>query len=154
MNPLQLERVDYSIGQIQYAVSRKLELHWHSDHIPRTAYCIAYVYSGTAKYICSGRSFTVEKGNVLFLRRGEHTSASNIGSEPWSCISVGFDLSFGDQESKALFDKFSTITIPKVFTDYAFYFSELYRHYSGMRLNSLVKCRNLITDILYIDSAL
>lgn len=58
---------------------------------------IAMILSGSAKYRMHKKSFTVQKGDVVFLRKGTHYNAKVISQEPWEHIVIAF-RTHGDME--------------------------------------------------------
>lgn len=51
---------------------------------------VAMILGGSAKYRMSKKSFTVQKGDVLFFRQGAHYNAKVISQEPWEHIVIAF----------------------------------------------------------------
>jgi hypothetical protein len=53
-------------------------------------YLVAMILDGNAQYRMNRKTFTVQKGDVLFFRKGTHYTAKVISKEPWEHIVVGF----------------------------------------------------------------
>lgn len=51
---------------------------------------IAIILGGSAKYRMNKKTFTVQKGDVLFFRQGTHYNAKVISQEPWEHIVIAF----------------------------------------------------------------
>ena len=51
---------------------------------------VALILGGSAKYRANKKSFTVQKGDVLFFHQGTHYTARVTSSEPWEHIVIAF----------------------------------------------------------------
>ena len=51
---------------------------------------VAIILDGSAKYRMNKKSFTVQKGDVVFFRRGVHYTAKVVSAEQWEHIAIAF----------------------------------------------------------------
>lgn len=53
-------------------------------------YTVAMILDGSAQYQMNKKTFTVQKGDVLFFHKGTHYTAKVISKKPWEHIVVAF----------------------------------------------------------------
>lgn len=150
MNLTHKDPFNFTVGNIEFVVFREPDPRWKMDRLtPRTQYILALARSGRANYETDGGSFPVKKGDVLFFRKGENRAAAASPEDPWSFISVAFDLIPLGKEPPSDIDVIPTVTVPPSYTEYTRLFSDLLEHWNFRDDGDLIKCRSLICELLY-----
>ena len=144
------DSLNFTVGTVLNVSMRKKFKNWSISYTQRHCYVLAFVYSGTAEYKGKDGHFVARKGDILFFRKGEENYGTTLGEELWTCIAISFDLIFMNEESRTFLEQIPHITRPSLFAEYASHFTECYRHRINMEKGSLLKCRSLISDLLYM----
>ena len=149
MNLTHRDPFNFTVGDIKFTVLRDADPLWRMDKTtPRKHHILAIACSGQATYETDEGRFPVKKGDVLFFRKGEARSAYSSLEDPWSFISVAFDLiPLGKDPPEDLFP-IPTLTAAPHHAEYHSLFSELLTHWNLRDEGSLLKCRALICQIL------
>ena len=93
MNLTHRDPFNFTVGNIEFVILREADPRWRMDRLtPKNHYSLALARSGSATYETDLGAFPVKSGDVLFFRKGEDRSAESSSDDPWSFISVVFDL--------------------------------------------------------------
>ena len=149
MNLTHRDPFNYTVGNIEFVVFRDPDPRWKMDRLtPRAHYILALACSGRANYETDDESFPVRKGDVLFFRKGESRSAASSSEDPWSFISVAFDLIPLGKNPAEDIDIIPTVTAVRDLPAYTRLFNELQEHWNLRDDGALLKCRSLICELL------
>ncbi len=144
---------DFVIKDIQHVIKREASSSWnfrditHSQH-----YVLALVINGECLYQFDHKEYNAVEGDIVFFQKNLKHSVQSSSQKPWSFISTTFNVEFkegGEDGIGTVLDGLSNIFKPRDFSQMSALFSELNYIWSGMRPYHLLKCRSLITDILY-----
>lgn len=140
---------DLTVTDIKFVVKREPNKKWilsqrnYSNH-----YTLAIALTGKAFYKGEKNSFTAEKGDILFFKKGEIHSAKSSQENPWSFISVAFDCMSLSQQS--FLQGIPTVNKSLFFENYELLFKELYQTWEARKNGFKLKCRGLICNLLYL----
>lgn len=81
---------DITVTQTEYVFHMKRPRDFTFSKGGQGYHIVAMILSGSAQYRVNKKTFTVQKGDVLFLREGTHYNAKVISKEPWEHIVVAF----------------------------------------------------------------
>lgn len=149
MNLMHRDPFNFTVGNIGFVVFREPDARWKMDRLtPKKQYILAFACSGKARYETDHGIFSVKKGDVLFFEKNENRAAESDREDPWSFISVAFDLIPLDEKTPSNIDVIPMITSTRFFSEYSLLFSELNEHWILRDSGSLLKCRALICELL------
>ena len=77
---------DITVVETEYVYHMKRPLGFTFSKADQDYHIIALILGGSAKYRINKKSFTVQKGDVLFFRKGTHYNAKVVSQEPWEHI--------------------------------------------------------------------
>ena len=146
----QEETLNYTIGNIDFVVKRKTDANWTQSHSPRRSYILAYACSGQAQYTTHQGVYPVSRGNVLFFKKNQEDTATSHAEDPWTFITIAFDLIPLDDKTPLQFDQIPITTKASYYTEYGTLFEEAYKQWTLQEPGSLLKCRSIIADLLYM----
>jgi len=81
---------DITITETEYIFHMKRPRDFTFSKNGQAYHVVAMILSGSAQYRADGKTFTVQKGDVVFLRENTCYSAKVISSELWEHIVVAF----------------------------------------------------------------
>ena len=81
---------DITVVETEYVYHMKRPLGFTFSKGDQDYHIIAVILGGSAKYRINKKSFTVQKGDVLFFRKGTHYTAKVVSQEPWEHIVIAF----------------------------------------------------------------
>lgn len=145
------DNYDFVVTEICYVLDKKPNAEWYlEDYTNNDYHILAFVLSGKSSYLLDGSTYHIKQGDLLFFPRGKIRSASSDKEHPWHFIYVVFKTSFGNATSERWFYE-----IPNVFPDstkiqFATLFRELDHLWTGKKPGFLIKCRSIISEILYL----
>lgn len=149
MNLTHRDRYNFTIGKIKFIVVREANPDWKMDKmIQHDHHILVLARSGSATYETNGVPFSVGAGDVLFFRRGERRAAAASKSDPWSFISVAFELIPLDGSAGEDIDVIPTVSAVRDLPVYATLFEELVACWDLRDDGALLKCRALIAELL------
>jgi AraC-like DNA-binding protein len=135
---------------IDHINDRQPNPHWKIDRtINDTMYVIGYCRDGEALYTYNGKQVEVRKGDMLLFPKGFVRSAASNPDNPWSFISVTFDVLFQNEQSREQFDRLDILIRSPHLYKLSHLFHELNQVWTGKRNGFSVKCRSILMDILY-----
>ena len=82
--------VDFTITDTEFVFHMKRPQGFAFNKGDQDYYLVAMILDGSAQYRMNRKSFTVQKGDVLFFRKGTHYTAKVTSKEPWEHIVIGF----------------------------------------------------------------
>lgn len=137
---------DYIVSGINYVIHRLPSPEWKMENIVYDKeYILVMALEGKAYYNRGDEKITAQKNDILFFPPGVARSAVADMQNPWEFISVNFSIDFTD-ETKKYFDK----TIIKIAgSELRGKFTEIDRCWTGKNPLYKVKCKNLVSEILY-----
>jgi len=140
--------IDFLITKINRVIHRKPSSNWRNETIfYESEYNIVIALEGKAKYIIDSKELTVKKNDILVFPPGIARAGYSDKQNPWEFITINFNLELNGG-GKEFFDKGYLLfenagaSIRSRFLDIAYLWEGKNALYS-------VKCRNLISDILY-----
>lgn len=140
--------LDVNVTTITHIVERLPDPNWKiSQSVTSRYYVLGFALDGEADYVINGKSFLIQKGDLVFITDAVQRSAHSHTANPWHYITISFDLDFYDEDSKKAIlslPHVMTSVPPQVFT----LAQELNRTWTGRGLGYLLKSRSLISDIL------
>ena len=83
---------DITITETEYVYHMKRPQGFTFSKGDQDYYIVAMILGGSAQYRVNKNAFTVQKGDVLFFRKGTHYTAKVISEEPWEHIVVAFRI--------------------------------------------------------------
>lgn len=81
---------DITITEIEYVYHMRRPQGFSFTKGDQDYHIVAMILGGNAKYRMNKKSFTVQKGDVLFFRQGSQYNTKVISSEPWEHIVIAF----------------------------------------------------------------
>lgn len=149
MNLTHKDPFNFTVGHIKFVILREADPRWKMDKIiPRTDYILALARSGCAYYETEDGAFPVKKGDVLFFRKGEKRAAASSQEDPWTFVSVAFDLIPLGKDPAEEIHTIPTVTTPGDLSPYLRTFDKLQECWDLRDDGALLRCRGLICDIL------
>lgn len=149
MNLTHRDRYNFTVGKIKFIVVREANPDWKMDKmIQHGHHILVLARSGHASYETARGSFFVSAGDVLFFRPGETRSAAASKSDPWSFITVAFDLVPLDESAGEDIDVIPTVSAVRDLAAYTALFEELVASWDLRDDGALIKCRALILELL------
>ncbi len=107
-------------------------------------YLVAMILDGSAQYRMNRKTFTVQKGDVLFFRKGTHYTAKVISKEPWEHIVVGFHTDRALDGFPA--EGATTVSHENRFAEL---FRQIYAVWSGCSFGYKLQTKALLHQILF-----
>lgn len=83
---------DITITETEYIFHTKRPQGFTFEKADQDYYLVAMILDGRAQYKMNQKTFTVQKGDVLFFRKGAHYTAKVISKEQWEHIAVAFRI--------------------------------------------------------------
>ena len=149
MNLTHRDPFNFTVGNIEFVILREADPRWRMDRLtPKNHYSLALARSGSATYETDLGAFPVKSGDVLFFRKGEDRSAESSSDDPWSFISVVFDLIPLGKTAEDELAQIPRVTSVRDLSTYTRIFSELQEQWSIRDEGTLLHCRSLICDLL------
>ncbi len=140
---------DFTVGDINFVIHREPNAEWKLTGRKNENYIMVAVISGAALYTDGESSFQVNEGDILFFRRDECHSAVSCRDNPWSFMTVKFDIiPLGDTSSSL--EKIPTVTKSNRFPEYIRLFTKLDAEWNSRSTGSPIKCRSIICNLLYL----
>ena len=141
---------NFTVTNIRFVIHRKSGEKKAVGSVKSDNNLIVFAKSGHCTYKTGGKEYDVQKGDLLFFQKKQAHSAVANDKDPWSYYTVSFDIDCLSEETKQNILKLPLITKTKHFSLYYEKFSELLSIWSTRDTGYLLKCRSLISDILYM----
>lgn len=149
MNLTHHDPYNFTVGNIKFIVVREANPDWKMDRkIQHEHHILVLARSGAANYETDRGAFSVGAGDVLFFRRGESRAAAASHEDPWSFISVAFDLLPLDGKCGEDIDAIPTVSHVRELGAYTRRFEELCERWHLRDEGALLACRALICELL------
>ena len=88
------EDCDFNIENIVNIISIETNSNWILDNLTTDEFWIlSYTLGGEASYQWDGKTYSVQKGDILFFQKGFSRSAKSSPSNPWRFIVAKFGIS-------------------------------------------------------------
>lgn len=140
--------IDFLVTKINRVIHRKPCPTWHNDRLfYEDEYNIVVVLEGKAKYIIDSKEIHVKKNDIVIFPPGVERAGYADKISPWEFITINFNLEL-DNSGKEFFKsdyilfENAGLSIRSRFLDTAYIWEGKNPLYS-------VKCRSLVTDIIY-----
>lgn len=91
-NYMQIQHADtdITITETEFVFHMKRPQGFTFDKGDQDYYLVAMILDGSAQYRMHRKTFTVQKGDILFFPKGTHYTAKVTSKEPWEHIVVAF----------------------------------------------------------------
>ncbi len=143
-----MNNIDFLITKINRVIHRKPNPNWSDDRLfYESEYNIVIVLDGKAKYIINSEEINVKKNDIVIFPPGIVRAGCSDKISPWEFITINFDLDLNCDE-KGFFDK-GYLLFESAGTSTRSRFLDIAYLWEGKSPLYAVKCRNLISDILY-----
>lgn len=141
-----MEKIDFNVTGVNYVVHRPSDPAWRMEKILyEKEYIMVVALDGKAFYTFGDESFAAEKNGVYLFPPGRMRSAYADKENPWEFISVNFSLEM-NEEGKDFFNK----SILKINGEkLRGKFLEIVHSWTGKNTFYRLKCKNLVSEILY-----
>ena len=135
---------DITVTETEFVFHMKRPQHFTFDKGDRDYFLVAMILDGSAQYRVKRRTFTAQKGDVLFFRKGTHYNAKVTSKEPWEHIVVAF-------RTDGEIGNFPTEGVTKVFHSNRFeeLFRQAYTVWSGCGFGYKIQTKAIIHQILF-----
>lgn len=144
---------DFIITDIVYTLERQTNSTWKfTQNNKQNNYIIALPLKGKAVYSINEQIHHVSRGDLLLFPKGQHQRSGYADpDEPWSFISVAFDIGFLGPLGEKQFDRFPVFFHHlNQLHEITELFFELNRIWTRKRPGYLIRCRAIITEIMYL----
>ena len=135
---------DVTITETEYVYHMKRPQGFSFSKGDQDYYIVAIILGGSAQYRMNKNTFTVQKGDILFFRRGTHYTAQVTSKEPWEHIVVAFriDGDIGDFPTEGA-------TRVSHSNRFAELFGQAYSVWSGCGFGYKLQTKAIIHQILF-----
>lgn len=144
------DNLDFHVGDIYFVVDRAPNPNWSVNYAHDRYHIAVFATGGTAHYKVEGRQYRIKKGDLLFFPKHLHHEGISDSLDPWSFISVLFDIRFANEGSEQKIQRLRHIMSATNPFELSALFNELYRTWSLKKLGYLIKCRGILMQILYL----
>ena len=98
---------DITVTETEYVFHMKRPRDFAFSKGEQDYHLVALILSGSAQYRMNRKTFTVQKGDVVFFRKGTHYNAKVISNELWEHIVIAFRTD-GDRQAGGIRIKIDT----------------------------------------------
>ncbi len=136
-----MEIDNLTVTEIDFVISRIKNKNWKIDGLTNKKFNIlAFAVDGNAFYKVNGDELEIERGDILFFRKGQVHSATTVEDNPWSYYSIAFDLN-------------CDVAIPvlsraKSFYRYEKLLQRLYYEWTAKNNSYKIMCRSIMMELL------
>ena len=135
---------DITITETEYVYHMNRPQGFTFSKADQDYHIVALILGGNARYRMNKKSFTVQKGDVLFFRKGTHYTAKVTSSEPWEHIAVAF-------RTNEVLDSFpaegaTRVTHSKRFEEL---FRQIYQIWSQCGFGYKIQTKGILHQILF-----
>ena len=142
---------DLQIGAISFVLHREADPSWSIRNLVNEQYdIIAYALSGSVRYTCGKESHTVKKGQMIFFPKGSPHTAMSDRADPWSFISVAFDIRTQSGQLCQGVNQIPFLHSPPYLAPVDSLMLELDRLWARREMGYMVRCRSILMHLLYI----
>lgn len=151
MNEGFYEYFDFIVTDIRHVIFREPSFSWNFiDIAHHNHYVLALVLTGECLYKFKDIAYKVKKGDLIFFQKNLLHTVESDSKTPWSFISTTFDVEPRGGNSVNILNEFDNIMVAQDFLQLSALFCELNYSWSIKRPYYLLKCRSIITEILYV----
>ncbi|WP_129669402.1 helix-turn-helix transcriptional regulator [Phytoactinopolyspora endophytica] len=142
---------DFTVTDIDYVIQRDPNPSWGitalvNDH----SHILVYAASGIAHYNFEGHErLAVQPGDVLFFPKGTPHTGRADEDEPWSFLSVAFDVTADATGTQKQLSSLHNVYRGAPAKQLSAQFTELYVAWSDKKPGYLIRCRAITMAILY-----
>ena len=142
---------DFSVKSIEFSVMRISEQKWNFPHgCNPDNYILAFAENGCANYVIDNKKYRIEKGAMMFFKKGLiHSAASDINN-PWIFFSCAFDITCFSDKAEYMLANMNPVIYPSQYEKIRETFFELYNIWTKKSDAYMLKCRSLLEDLIYI----
>ncbi len=145
-----METYNFSVKSIEFAVMRRAQSGWKFEtNFNRDNYILAFAENGFANYVIDGKDYLIEKGAMMFFKKGLMHSAVSDTNNPWSFFSIAFDLTCFSPDTQKALEKLNPVIYVEHYEKCRELFFELYNLWSKKSDAYMLKCRSILEDLLY-----
>lgn len=144
------ELVDFNVTDISFVVNRMRNPKWCVDYANKQYFIAVFALEGIAHYIVEDRPYTVNKGDLLFFQKGVYHVGKSDPDEPWTFVSVVFDIDCRNEESRNALQRIQNIKSTIHPVEYTSLFNELNSTWDIKKPAYLIKSRAILMQILYL----
>ena len=142
---------DFSVSDVGYVIQRAPNPTWKINGLKNDEYfLLSHALNGEAHYSWSGHSYTVKKGDVLFLPKSFVHSGASKPSNPWRFVYVAFDIHFFDPRDSQVVHKIQKLTTTLNAHQVSALFTELMHVWSSKLPGHIIRCRSLVMELLFL----
>ena len=143
-----MENINFLITDVIRAFKRQNVVGWHVENISyKKAYTMALVLDGNAEYRIGAQTYSVQKNDLIIFSPQTTRSGKASPDLPWSFTTVLFHMDL-NEEAEKLFHK-SILIYSNTGDAYRKLFAEVHRTWISKDPLYQVKCKMLVTEILY-----
>lgn len=89
-----METLDFVVTNIDTLAQREANPNWKiNDYCNSNFYIIGFALSGKATYQIEDKEYDIQAGDSVFFHKGQIHTANSQNDDPWSFITVAFDIS-------------------------------------------------------------
>ncbi len=142
---------EIQVGAISFVLHRDADPSWSIRDLVNDQYdIIAYALSGSARYVYGKESHMVKKGQMLFFPKGSPHTAMSDRADPWSFISVAFDIKAQNGRTLEILNQIPFLHSPPYPAPVDSLMLELDRLWARREAGYLLRCRSILMHLLYI----
>ncbi len=145
-----LNTYDFSVKNIEFAVMKKTQSEWKFEtNCNKHNHILAFAENGFADYVIENEKYVIEKGAMMFFKKGLMHSASSDKDNPWSFFSIAFDLVYFSPDTQKALEALSPVIYVEHYDKCRELFFELYNTWSKKSDAYMLKCRSILENLLY-----
>lgn len=146
----EFDAYDFVVSDIEFIIKRTTDSKWKTGIVKnQNSYILVFAFEGNAEYTLSDTHFPVGKGDIIFFKKGEPHSTKSSTKKPWTFCSVAFNLLPLNDDAGKNIKNIPTLISAKYFSEYEQLFRSLIEIWSLKTSGHKIKCRSIISDILY-----
>lgn len=137
---------DITVSEIEYIYNKKRPFGFTCTRNSNDFCTMAYILSGSADYYFSDKTYTVKKGNIIFLNKNSIYKLRVTSKEDWEHIVISFKITNPNDIKNLPFETVNTITHNQRFVEL---FKEIYNVWSNCSTGYKIQAKALTTQIIY-----
>lgn len=143
-----MNEIDFIVTKINRVIKREPNSNWQKNRIYyENVYSAVIAVDGKAKYIINSKEINVQKNDVLIFSPGIERAGYADKLSPWKFVTINFNMEL-NEDGKKFFDK-GYLLFKNTGTSIRSKFLDIAYLWEGKKPLYTIKCRNLISDILY-----
>ena len=140
--------IDFIITQLNHVIKQKPNPDWHNNRLfYKSEYIMVVVLHGKAEYTINSEKIRLNTNDIIIFPPGIVRAGYSDKVNPWEFISINFNLML-NEDSKKYFDK-DYLYFKNIGSGIISKFLDIAYLWEGKSPLFAVKCRALISDILY-----